>query len=215
MKRFQLILLLFFLLIGPKLASQVFVDDIDGIAIIVIDYCVDENGNTYDEKISTEKSTYNDEGWQQGCLESFKKAGLRQPMKMVNQCWQYVYTFINTEYKTKKLSEEGKVKCKIFRKGLYSYDSKAYNKTKIKRKKRRQVEISPIKSERLVYKIDWPKDNIYTLETLKVTLEKDKDKVGDVIHVEIIEILDESSYVYRANFVGDTKFNYGVIHKIK
>ena len=67
----------------------------------------------------------------------------------------------------------------------------------------------------MVYKIDWLEDNIYTLKTLKVTLEKDKDKVGDTIHVEIIEVLDDSSYMYRANFIGDTKFNYGLIHKIK
>jgi hypothetical protein len=87
---------------------------------------------------------------------------------MANQCWQYVYTFINSEYKTKKLSEEDKTKCKIFQKGLYSCGSKAYNETKIKRKKRKQFEISPIKKQRLVYEIDWPEDNIYTLKTSSV-----------------------------------------------
>jgi len=213
--RFQLKLIFVLLFIGSKLTAQVFVDDIEKVAIVVIDYCVDENGKTYNESVSNEKSTYTNEDWRLGCLESFKKAGLRQPMKMANQCWQYVYTFINSEYKTKKLAEEDKIKCEIFRKGIYSYDSKAYNQTKIKRKKRKQVEVSPIKNQRLVYKIDWPEDNVYTLKTLKVTLEKDKDKVGDTIHVEIIEVLDDSSYMYRANFIGDTKYNYGVIHKIK
>jgi len=84
MKRF---LFFGFIIISFCSYSQTFVDDVDRVAVVVIDYCVDNNGKRYDITINQEKSTYKDKGWQQGCLEHFKKGKLIYPKKMTYECW--------------------------------------------------------------------------------------------------------------------------------
>ncbi len=197
--------------------SQIFVNDIDRVAVVVIDYCVDENGNRYNETINQEESNYKDEGWQLGCLNSFKKAKLIYPMKMINDCWNHVYYFVNEELKTKTLTKSEQEKCKVFQTGKYGYHNPAYINTKIIRRKKRQIEKSPDKDQRQVYKINWVDNHIYTLKTLKLPLEKDKHKIGGLIRVEIIDIIDENTYMYKSyrTDIEDKNIVFGLISKVK
>lgn len=206
--------LFFFLGFIQITLSQTFVDDVDKVAVVVIDYCVNESGERYNIEINKEKTTYNNEGWKQGCLQHFKDASLIYPMKMVNECWQSVYYFVNSKYKTFELKESDKMKCKVFHKGEFKYENPAYSNTKIIRRKRKQIEKSPDKNQRQVYRIKWIKDHIYTLKTLKLPLEKDKHKIGRLIYVEIIEFLDENTYLYKAYEKGDDNVIYGIINKV-
>lgn len=211
------LILLGFLLFSFCVKSQTFVKDIDRVAVVVIDYCVDKNGKRYNETINQEKTTYKDEGWKLGCLESFKKAQLVYPMKMTNDCWQHVYHFVNEELKTRSLPKNEQKKCKTFHKGKYKYHSPAYSNTKIIRRKNKQIEKSPDKDQRQVYKINWIDDHIYTLRSLKLPLEKDKHKIGKVVYVEIIEIIDEDTYVYKSYFKNDPNnksITFGIISKL-
>ena len=80
------LLSLMIMMCGSRGFSQVFVNDVDKVATVVIDYCVDGKGARYDVVVNQEQSTYKDEGWQLGCVESFKKAELIYPMKMTNDC---------------------------------------------------------------------------------------------------------------------------------
>ncbi|WP_299121390.1 hypothetical protein [uncultured Tenacibaculum sp.] len=204
-----------FLIIPFFTFSQTFVDDIDRVAIVVIDYCVDENGKRYNIKINEEKSTYSHNGWRLGCLDHFKKAKLYHPMKMTNKCWQSVYYFVNSKYKTYQLSKDDYVKCKVFHSGKFKYESPAYNETIIKRRKRRQIEKGGI-GGRQVYKINWLNDYKYELETIKMSLEKDKHKEGGIISVEIVEILNEKTYLYKAKIINrkDSNYVFGLITKL-
>jgi hypothetical protein len=49
-----------------------------------------------------------------------------------------------------------------------------------------------------------------------MSLEKDKHKEGGLIDVEIIEILNERTYLYRAEIINDNSNNvvFGLITKI-
>lgn len=194
--------------------SQTFVDDIDKVAVVVIDYCVNESGERYNIEINKEKTTYNNEPWKQGCLQHFKDGTLIYPMRMVNQCWQSVYYFVNSKYKTAELQASDKVKCKVFHEGEFKYQNPAYSNTKIIRRKHKQIEKSPDNDKRQVYKIEWIKDYNYTLKTLKLPLAKDKHKIGRLIYVEIIEILDKNTYLYKAYEKGDDNVIYGIIKKV-
>ncbi|MDO5971053.1 hypothetical protein Q4Q35_14695 [Flavivirga aquimarina] len=195
--------------------SQTFVNDIDKVAIVVIDYCVDENGKRYDIKINQEKSTYKHEGWREGCIEHFKKGKLIYPMKMINECWQSVYYFVNSKYKKHQLSKEDRSKCKMFHRGKFKYESPAYSETIMKRRKNRQIEKGGL-GGRQVYKIKWIDDHKYDLETIKMPLEKDKHKEGNYISVEIIEVLDDRTYLYKAQITNkeDTDVVFGLITKL-
>ncbi|WP_106794204.1 hypothetical protein [Aquimarina sp. Aq78] len=206
---------LVFVIISFCSYSQTFVDDIDKVAIVVIDYCVDENGKQYDIKINPKKSTYKHEGWKQGCLEHFKKSELIHPMKMTNECWQSVYYFVNSEYKTYQLPEEDRSKCKVFHRGKFKYENPAYSETIMKRRKNRQIEKGGL-GGRQVYNIKWIDDHKYELETIKLPLEKDKHKEGNLISVEIIEVLDDRTYLYKAQITNkeDTNVVFGLITKL-
>ncbi|TYA71935.1 hypothetical protein [Seonamhaeicola marinus] len=208
------LLFIVFLSIFFSSYSQTFVDDVDRVAVVVIDYCVDNNGKRYDIKINQEKSNYKHEGWQLGCLEHFKNAKLIYPMKMTNECWQSVYYFVNSKYKTHELPAEERLKCKDFHFGKYKYESPAYSETIINRRKHRQIEKGG-SGGRQVYKIKWTENHKYELETIKMPLEKDKHKEGNLISVEIIEILNDKTYLYKAQITKeDTNIVFGLITKL-
>ncbi|WP_437395450.1 hypothetical protein [Flagellimonas lutimaris] len=197
--------------------SQVFVNNVERVGTVVLDYCVDDEGKRYNIVVNQEKSTYKDEGWQLGCVESFKKAELIYPMKMTNDCWQQVYYFVNENLKTKSLSEEEQKLCKAFHSGIYKYHNPAYINTKIVRRKKKQIEKTEFKDQRQVYEINWVADHIYTLKTLKLPLAKDKHKIGGLIKVEIIEVLNENTYLYKSyrTDLEDSNTVYGLISKVK
>ncbi len=210
------LLFLLFAIYSLTSYSQIFVNDIDKVAVVVIDYCVDEKGNRYNERINQEKSTYKDKGWQLGCLKNFKNSKLMYPKKMTNDCWNHVYYFVNEDLKTKSLANKEQEQCKTFHKGTYKYHNPAYINTKIIRRKKRQIEKSPDKNQRQVYGINWVDNHIYTLKTLKLPLEKDKHKVGRLIRVEIIDIIDENTYIYKSFITGIENPNviYGLMSKV-
>jgi hypothetical protein len=212
MKRF---LFFGFIIISFCSYSQTFVDDVDRVAVVVIDYCVDNNGKRYNITINQEKSTYKNEGWQQGCLEHFKKGKLIYPMKMTDKCWQSVYYFVNSKYKTYELPEEDREKCKVFHRGKFKYENPAYSETIIKRRKRRQIEKGGLDGTQK-YKINWTDDHKYRLETIKMSLNKDKHKEGNLIEVEIIEVLNHKTYLYKAHITNNdsTDIVFGLITKI-
>ncbi len=195
--------------------AQIFVDDVDRVAVVVIDYCVDEKGKRYNIVINQEKSTYKHEGWQQGCLENFKKAKLIYPMKMTDECWQSVYYFVNSKYKTYELPEEDRIKCSAFHRGKFKYENPAYSETIMHRRKKRQIEKGGL-GGRQVYAIKWIDDHKYILETVKLPLEKDKHKEDNIIEVEIIELLNDITYLYKAEITNkeDTDIIFGLITKI-
>jgi len=195
--------------------SQTFVDEVDRVAVVVIDYCVDNSGKRYDITINQEKSTYKNEGWQQGCQEHFKKAKLIYPKKMTDECWQSVYYFVNSKYKTDELPEEDRVKCKAFHRGKFIYENPAYSETIMIRRKKRQIEKGGSGGTQK-YKIKWTDDHKYQLETIKMSLIKDKHKEGNLIEVEIIEVINVKTYLYKAHITNDnsTDIVFGLITKV-
>lgn len=195
--------------------AQTFVDDVERIAVVVIDYCVDEEGDRYNIKINNDKSSYPNEGWRLGCLEHFKNGKLRYPMKMTNECWQSVYYFINSKYKTYKLPEGDQAICKTFHQGEYRYENPAYSETTISRRKNLQIEKDGYGGTQ-VYKIKWTDDHKYELQAVKMSLEKDKHREKSTIAVEIIEVLNEKTYLYKAYFkdAEDSIPNFGLITRI-
>ena len=204
-----------FIIISFCSYSQTFVDDVDRVAVVVIDYCVDDNGKRYDITINQEKSTYKNDDWQQGCLEHFKNGKLIYPMKMTDKCWQSVYYFVNSKYKTYELPEKERARCKAFHRGKFKYENPAYSETIMKRRKKRQIEKGGLGGKQK-YKIKWTDDHKYRLESIKMSLNKDKHKEGNLIEVEIIEVLNDKTYLYKAHITNNdsTDVVFGLITKV-
>ncbi|MEH6659870.1 hypothetical protein [Leeuwenhoekiella marinoflava] len=212
MTRCTLILMLLFYQVA---LCQTFVEDVEKVENVVITYKVDSIGKQYDIKIDSDLTTYHNVGWQKGCLEHFMNGKLKHPMRMLNEEWRAVYYFVNPKYKTSSLKREDIQRCKQFRKGEFKYVQAAYNRTRILRRRKRQIEKGGYKDQRQVYKIDWIDDNKYVLTTLKLPLDKDKEKIGNRIDVEIIEILEDNSYLYRSSSSDSDKLVFGVIKKVQ
>lgn len=211
MKRNLFILLILF---SSQLTAQIFVKDVETVKVVTVAYCVDNEGEIYDVKIDEEKTNYDHVGWQLGVLENFKKSTLQYPMKMTNRCWTAVYYFVNEKYKTTTLDKDKQKECRKFHTGTYQYLSPAYSETKIIRRKNRQIEKNS--KQRQVYKVEWLDDHVYTLETLFLPLEKDKHKIGSLIHVEIIEVFGDV-YLYKSIITNKENDNYifGLMKKVK
>lgn len=204
-----------FILFYQISVCQTFVDDVEKVENVVITYKVDSIGKRYDVKIDSDLTTYHNVGWQKGCVEHFMNGELKYPMRMLNEEWRAVYYFVNPKYKTSSLENEDIQRCKQFKKGEFKYVDAAYNQTRILRRRKRQIEKEGYKDQRQVYKIDWVADNKYVLTTLKLPLHKDKEKIGNRIEVEIIEILDDNSYLYRSSSTYSDKLVFGVIKKVQ
>lgn len=211
MSKFLLIHFIFFYQIS---LCQTFVEDVEKVENVVITYKVDSIGKRYDVKIDSNLTTYHNVGWQKGCLEHFMNGELKYPMRMLNKEWRAVYYFVNPKYKTSSLENKDIQRCKQFRKGEFKYVDPAYNQTRILRRRKRQIEKGGYKDQRQVYKIDWTDDNKYVLTTLKLPLHRDKEKIGNRIEVEIIEILEDNSYLYRSSSSHSEKLIFGVIKKM-
>lgn len=200
--------------INLTIAQTTFVEDVEKVESIVISYKVDSIGKRYDLKIDEELTSFKNESWQQGCLEHFKNGKLKYPLRMLNEEWRAVYYFVNPKYKTSSLNEVDRKKCNRFKRGEYKYVSAAYNQTRILRRRTRQIEKGGYKDQRQVYRINWTEDHKYVLTTLKLPLAKDKEKIGRRIEVEIIEILDDNSYLYRSTAENTDHIVLGVIKKV-
>jgi len=200
---------------NETMISQVtFVNDVEKIEPIVINYRVNNEGIRENIEINNSLTTYKDESWQQGCIDHFKKGKLIAPLSMINEDWKAVYYFVNPKYKTKSLPIQDREKCKQFHTGTFAYGNITLSNVKIHRRKNRQIEKGGDKNQRQVYNIIWTDDHTYILETLKLPLAKDESKVGRIIKVEIIEIIDDNSYLYRSTVEEIEQEVYGVIHKV-
>ena len=194
--------------------SQTFVDDVEHISYVVLDYCVDAEGQRYDIKINQDKTTYHDEGWQQGCIDHFKKIDWT-PIEQANDCFIYVYEFINSEYEfyvhSPATDTEKQAKCKAFHKGTYKYQNPWFSNTKIVRRKHKQIEKNSTQEGNQIYGILWADDCYYTLEALKMPPVKGIHEIGTLINVEIMAVLNDSTYIYRSENYKRKRISYGVI----
>jgi len=122
-----------------------------------------------------------------------------------------LFRFINARFENKKLEESKISKCKEFKKGIFKYNDGAYSDIIIERDEKFQVEKN--QSGFSKYKIDWINDTNYVLTYLEVSDKNLEYLIGEKMNVEIIEILEDGSYVYKSNLLDRTRIT-GIIKRI-
>jgi len=211
MKIINFLFLLFYLNISAQIQDEFFVNDVNSIELLTVNFCVDNLGKTSSVVIIPEKTTYkNQENIAQ--VVAYRKGIEYYPdSKLRNNCYDFIFRFINARFENKKLEESKVSKCREFKNGIFKYNDGAYSDIIIERDEKFQIEKN--QNDFSKYKIDWINDTNYMLTYLELSDKNLQYLIGEKIHVEIIEILEDGSYVYKSNLLDRTRIT-GIIKRI-
>ncbi len=193
-----------------KIQQQFYVDDVDVVEFVTLNYCIDKNGKTKQVTVVPEKTSYkNSENIK--AIVKYRKNIIQLPdSKLRNNCYDYTFNFVNKKYQNIHLDVNKYSNCERFKQGIFKYKSLVYPNTTIERTKDFQIERDDKWFAK--YKIEWETPTKYILTYLEVSDEQSKYLLGEKIYVEIIDILENGDYVYKSNLLNRT-FNFGVISK--
>ncbi|UNY99871.1 hypothetical protein MQE36_05860 [Zhouia spongiae] len=196
-----------------QVQKKFFVEDVKSIEYVTVNFCVNDQAKISEVTIVADKTTYENEYNIEQLRQYLLGVQYYPDSKLKNNCYDSTFEFINSSYEKKSLNKNVCDACKKFQNGHYKYKHVLYKDTKIKRKRKVQREIGI--EDKQIYYIKWLSDCTYVLTYKRMTEPRLKHLIGKEINVEIIDILDDGSYVYRsiANF--QEKTDYGIIKKMK
>lgn len=187
-----------------------YVDDVDAVKYLTLNFCVDDEGKINSTSIIPEKTNYKNQENIKKIVDAHK--GVEFCTDCKNDCYDYTFPVVNLKYKNKELSESECKKCDVYKKGKYKYDSFLFANTTIKRRGNVQIEKDSKLKLRLKLGIEWNSPCEYTMTYLKVNRKEYKYLLGEQTDVKIIEILENGDYVYQFASLGQK--STGVIKKL-
>lgn len=196
-----------------QVQKDFFVEDVESIEYVTVNFCVDNDAKISKVTIVKDKTTYKNAYSIEQLSQYLLGIQYYPNSKLKNNCYDSTFTFINSKYEKKSLDTAACNACEKFRIGLYKYKNVLYPDTKIKRKRKVQRELT--EGDKQIYAIRWLSNCTYVLTYKRMTVPRLKHLIGKEIHVEIIDILENGSYVYRSKANFEEKVNYGVIKKVK
>lgn len=201
----KFILSIFFLIslnINAQIQQEFYVDDANNVELLTVNFCIDNIGKTSSVTIIPEKTTYKNQENIRQVVEYRKSIEYYPDSKLRNNCYDYTFRFINKKFENKKLDSLQIPKCEIFRNGTFKYNDGINSETTIERNNETQIEKD--KNETYKYKIEWTSPTNYILTYIEVSEKESEYLLGEKIYVEIIEILEDESYVYKSNLLDRT-----------
>ena len=196
-----------------QVQKKFFVEDVKDIEYVTVNFCVDNDAKISEVTIVKEKTTYENEYNIEQLRQYLLGVQYYPDSKLKNNCYDSTFEFINYEYENKSLNETECKACEKFKTGIYQYKHVLYRDTKIKRKRKVQREI--FKGGKQIYYIKWISDCHYVLTYKKMTEPRLKHLIGKEIDVQIIDVLEDGSYVYRSKTNFEEKVDYGIIKKVE
>jgi hypothetical protein len=196
-----------------QVQKKFFVEDVKSVEYVTVNFCVNDEAKISEVTIVSDKTTYENEYNIEQLRQYLLGVQYHSDSKLKNNCYDSTFEFINDKYENKSLNEEECKACEKFKTGIYEYKHVLYRDTKIKRKRKVQREI--FKDGKQIYYIKWISDCHYVLTYKKMTEPRLKHLIGKEIDVEIIDVLDDGSYVYKSKANFEEKTDFGIIKKIK
>jgi hypothetical protein len=212
LKKILLLALLFLSNTYGQVQKKFFVEDVEDIEYVTVNFCVNNESKISEVTIVSDKTTYVNEHNIEQLRQYLLSVEYYPDSKLKNNCYNSTFEFINYKYENKSLNDWECRTCEKFQTGLYEYKDILYLDTKIKRKRKIQREISD--DDKQIYSIKWITDCIYVLTYKRMTEPRLKHLIGKEIHVEIIDILENGNYVYRSKANFQEKILYGIIKKV-
>ncbi len=210
----KFILSIFFLISlnsNAQIQQEFYVDDATNVELLTVNFCIDNIGKTSSVTIIPEKTTYKNQENIRQVVEYRKSIEYYPDSKLRNNCYDYTFRFINKKFENKKLDSLKIPQCELFRNGTFKYDDGSNSGITIERNNETQIEKDKNKTSK--YKIEWTNDTNYILTFIEVSDKQSEYLIGEKIYVEIIEILENESYVYRSNLL-DRTIVTGIIKRI-
>ena len=197
-----------------QVQKKFFVDDVQAVDYVTVNFCVGDDAKINKVTIVEDKTTYLNKENIQKLKDYLLTIEYYPESKLRNNCYDSTFEFINSNYQELKLTEENCQKCAKFLKGKYQYEDVLYSKTKIKRGRKIQREITT-NNGRQIYRIKWNSNCTYVLTYLRMSQNRYKHLIGKEILVEIIDLLPNDRYVYKSIAEFDGKIVFGVMKMIK
>ena len=196
-----------------QVQKKFFVEDAKSIEYVTVNFCVNNEAKISDVTIVADKTTYENKNTIEQLRQYLLGVQYYPDSKLINNCYDSTFEFINHKYENKTLNEEECEACEKFETGIYKYQHVLYQDTQIKRKRKIQREI--FKGGKQIYFIKWYSNCHYVLIYKKMSEPRLKHLIGNEIDVEIIDVLDDGSYVYKSKANFEEKTDFGIIKKIK
>ncbi|WP_445720335.1 hypothetical protein [Flavobacterium sp.] len=184
------------------MTTEFYVEGIDDIKYLTLNFCIDNNGKTTNVKIIADKTTIQDSSIINQIVNYRKGIEYYPDTKLKNNCHDQTFSFISKEFEKSSIAESDFYKLENFKNGNYKYYDINYKNTLITRTENFQIEET--NGEVYKYKIEWPKPNQYVLTYLEVGKKEHEYLIGEKIYVEIIKQIDYQTYVYRSNLLDQT-----------
>jgi hypothetical protein len=184
------------------MTTEFYVEGIDDIKYLTLNFCIDNNGKTTNVKILADKTTIQDSIIINQIVNYRKGIEYYPDTKLKNNCHDQTFSFISKEFENSSIAESDFYKLENFKNGNYKYYDINYKNTLIIRNENFQIEET--NGEVYKYKIEWPKPNQYVLTYLEVGKKEHEYLIGEKIYVEIIKQIDSQTYVYRSNLLNQT-----------
>lgn len=194
------------------MTTEFYVEGINDIKYLTLNFCVDSLGKTTNVEIQAEKTTIQDSIIVNQIVKYRKGIEYYPETKLKNNCHDQTFSFISQEFENTSISENDFNKLENFKNGTYKYHNIKYKNTSITRTENFQIEETD--GEVYKYKIEWPKPNQYILTYLEVGKKEHEYLLGEKIYVEIIKQIDHQTYVYRSNLLNQTTI-IGIIVKVE
>lgn len=193
--------------------SQFFVDDVESIAYITVKVCVDTDAKVSSVAVVKDKTTYNNNTYTEYIKQSLMGITYFKSSNHKEYCYDRTYSFINSKYKKKKLNEADCNACKKFKKGVFKYAYIAFSDVRVERNHRVQKEIVP--EGMSVFSIKWISNCSYILSYKRSSFPEREHLKDEEIYVDIIDVLDDTSYVYKTEASFRQGTHYGIFKKIE
>jgi hypothetical protein len=193
---------------NSKIENQVYVDDVEIVEVVSLNFCIDNFGNTNNVSLIPDKTTYKNNNNIKSVIEYRKNIKQLPNSKLLNNCYDYNFNFINSKYENKHLETSKYKECEKLKTGFFTYQSILYPNTTIERNNEFQIE--KVGKWFSKYKIEWQTPATYTLTYIEVSDKESDYLIGEKIFVEIIDILENGNYVYKSNLL-DRTFGFGII----
>jgi hypothetical protein len=213
LNRILIIVLLVFTNSYGQVQKKFFVEDVKSVEYVTVNFCVNNEAKISEVTIIADKTTYENEYNIEQLRQYLLGIEYYPDSKLKNNCYDSTFEFINNEYEYKTLNETECNACENFKTGIYKYKNVLYRNTKVKRRRKIQREV--FKDGKQIYYIKWISNCHYVLTYKKMTEPRLEHLIGKEIDVEIIDVLDDGSYVYKSKASFEEKTDFGIIKKIK
>lgn len=185
-----------------QVQTEFYVDGINDIKYLTLNFCVDDVGKTSTVKVLPDKTTIQDSVVINQIIRYRKGIEYYPDTKLRNNCYDQIFSLISKEFENSTIAENDFYKLENFKIGTYRYYNINYKNTVITRTADTQIEET--NGEIYKYKIEWIKPNQYVLTYIAVADKEHEYLLGEKIYVEIIKRIDSDTYVYKSNLLDRT-----------